>query len=73
MDYNGHKNWTHWNVSLWISNDFGLYSLALDCKQRARTLASAARMFIADVGTDRTPDGAKYSRTAVCAALADLD
>lgn len=21
--YNGYKNWTHWNVSLWINNDDG--------------------------------------------------
>jgi hypothetical protein len=26
--YNGHKNWNHWNVSLWINNDEGLYNEA---------------------------------------------
>ena len=26
----GHKNKTHWNVSLWINNDESLYRLALD-------------------------------------------
>ena len=26
--YNGHKNWNHWNVSLWINNDEGLYRMA---------------------------------------------
>lgn len=25
--YNGHKNWNHWNVSLWINNDEGLAEL----------------------------------------------
>ena len=28
--YNGHKNWNHWNVSLWINNDEGLYLCARD-------------------------------------------
>lgn len=26
--YQGHKNWNHWNVSLWINNDYGLYQEA---------------------------------------------
>ena len=26
--FNGHKNWNHWNVSLWINNDEVLYSIA---------------------------------------------
>jgi hypothetical protein len=26
--YNGHKNWNHWNVSLWVNNDEGLYRMA---------------------------------------------
>lgn len=29
--FNGHKNWNHWNVSLWINNDEGLYRLAMNC------------------------------------------
>ena len=28
--YLGHKNKNHWNVSLWINNDEGLYRTALD-------------------------------------------
>lgn len=32
--YQGHKNWNHWNVSLWINNDEGLYKLARECIRR---------------------------------------
>lgn len=28
MPYNGHKNWNHWNVSLWINNDESIYRMA---------------------------------------------
>lgn len=33
--YNGHKNYNHWNVSLWINNDEGLYRMAQDCIRKA--------------------------------------
>lgn len=81
--YNGHKNWTHWNVSLWIGNDEGLYRLALDHIERAkrdrkgqerkgeRALTIAARRMVADL-PNKTRDGARYSVTAVRAALSGL-
>jgi len=77
--YNGHESWNAWNVALWIGNDEGLYRLALDCIQRARgkggrsIYEQAARLFVADVGAARTPDGARYSVRSVRLALAGLE
>lgn len=70
--YNGHKNYNHWNVSLWIHDDEGLYNLALECKALTTNLTKAAHKFITQVGTKRTPDGASWSVIAVKAALKDL-
>ena len=72
--YNGHKNWNHWNVSLWINNDEGLYNLARRI-QREKRADAAARAFVltlADDGVTRTPDGAPYSVSAVRAAMVDM-
>lgn len=27
MTYNGHKDYEHWNVSLWLYNDYDLYQI----------------------------------------------
>ena len=73
--YNGHKNWNHWNVSLWINNDEGLYRMARECVQRTnnRTLAAAAFLSnMADFGTPKTPDGAPYSLSSVRAAMVEM-
>jgi hypothetical protein len=75
--YNGHHCWNCWNVSLWIYNDEPLYRFALDCIAVAKEkpgawLPRATRRFLADVGMDRTPDGAKYTRKAVMSALEGL-
>lgn len=75
MSYNGHKNWNHWNVSLWIANDEGLYSLAKSCLRHGRTRGRAAELLLAELrelGCDHTPDGAPYTRTSIRAALAGL-
>lgn len=73
--YNGHKNWNHWNVSLWINNDEGLYNLARDIVRRTDTLDDAAREML-DYLTGRgagikakTPDGAPYSFSSIRAAI----
>lgn len=73
--YNGHKNWNHWNVSLWINNDEGLYRMALDCIRRAATRQQAAQAMLeelADVGHDVTPDGAPYSVSSIRAAMSGM-
>lgn len=73
--YNGHKNWNHWNVSLWIGNDEGFYSLARDCIRQHRTRDEAARAMLAslaDAGITATPDGAPYTVTAIRAAMVGM-
>ena len=67
--FNGHKNWNHWNVSLWINNDEGLYRLAMYCVDQTDTKDNAARCFLRHVGADKTPDGAPYSISSVRAAM----
>ncbi len=71
--YNGHKNWAHWNVSLWIANDEGLYRLAMECLRayRNKTKDDAARELL-EMLPEKTPDGAKYTFTSVRAALVGL-
>jgi hypothetical protein len=66
--FNGHKNWNHWNVSLWLNNDEGLYRLAKSCIRRTSTKPEAARVLLPLLGA-KTPDGAPYSFSSVLAAL----
>lgn len=75
--YNGHKNWAHWNVALWLGNDEGLYHAAMEYRGRktplgkAYTPRRAAYLLQRDL-PPRTPDGARYSITALTAAIAGL-
>ena len=79
-EYNGHKSKGHWNVSLWIGNDEHLYRFAMECIKNAKRdvnpgnswLRLAAARFC-DYNPGRTPDGFKYTRERVRAALSDLD
>ena len=74
--YNGHKNWTQWNVSLWINNDEYLYSIARNaCLAYPKARGAAIRHILRrlkDEGITQTPDGAKYSETALRAACVDI-
>lgn len=69
--YNGHKNWTYWNVALWIGNDEGLYRFALDLKHKYGTV-KAAKVFVENCVPNKTPDGARWTVSAVRAAIGGL-
>lgn len=72
MTYNGHKNWNHWNVSLWINNDEWLYGLARQFARRGPTRDVAAKRMLEtlhEFGQTETPDGAPYSATTIKAAM----
>lgn len=70
MSYNGHKNWNHWNVSLWVNNDESIYREA--CRLISRHgKDGAARRLLAQL-PEKTPDGAPYSLTTVRAALVGM-
>lgn len=73
--YNGHKNKTHWNVSLWINNDESLYRTAKEFISYNSNRNDAARdmmLFLEQTGQDKTPDGFKYSKTAIRAAMVGM-
>ena len=72
--HQGHRNWSHWNVSLWINNDEHLYRMA---QQYVRLFGKrkAAHGIMGDLEANDmrfTPDGAPYSVTAIRAALRGL-
>lgn len=69
--YNGHKNWNHWNVSLWINNDESIYKEAVRlCKRHTRD--EAARRLLAWIGSKKTIDGAPFTFSSVRAALVGI-
>ena len=73
--FNGHKNWNHWNVSLWINNDQGLYDMARRAVRQARDKRKAAEMLLEELeflGVTHTPDGAPYSVTTIRAAMVEM-
>ena len=73
--YNGHKNWNHWNVSLWINNDEALYNTALEHIIMADNRDQAARdmyNYLRDIGITHTPDGTPYSVSTIRAAMVGM-
>lgn len=73
--YNGHKNWNHWNVSLWINNDEGLYRMALEYARSSKNRRMAALGMLSelrDMGITKTPDGAPYTVTTIAHAMQEM-
>ena len=70
--FNGHKNWNHWNVSLWLTNDEPLFREMIHFLGYAPNKDSAARMMIDSLksnGATHTRDGAPFSYTTIRAAM----
>ncbi len=70
--FNGFKNWNHWNVSLWINNDEGLYRMAQELVRDSENRQVAAQSMLAaleDMCMHKTPDGAPYSVTTIRADM----
>ena len=53
--YNGWKNYETWNVSLWIQNDPGFYSVAEDAEEIGDFID-----FMISNGQTHTPDGVEW-------------
>lgn len=74
--YNGHKNWNHWNVSLWINNDEGLYRIARYYIRACDNRDEAATLMLGhlkeEAGYTHTPDGAPYSVSSIRAAMVGM-
>ena len=70
--YNGHKNWNHWNVSLWLNNEKPLYRMMQNAVRTTKNRNQATRLIL-DTLPDKTPDGAPYTFSSVRAALVGID
>ena len=69
--YNGHRNYNHWNVALWILNSENYYRHARYLISQEGTKNAAARLLL-NALPDKTPDGAPYTFSSVRAALRGL-
>ena len=70
--YNGYKNWNEWNIVLWINNDEYIYKQAVDLVQKYG-IKKTADIFWKHYKGEKTPDGARYTLSAIRAALQGMD
>ena len=74
--YNGYKNYSQWNQSLWLNNDRGLYQMMLDHVKNCSGGRDKAAQNILDelhsLGITHTQDGVKWSKAGIRAAMVGL-
>lgn len=70
--YNGYANYNQWNQSLWINNDEGLYRLAKMYIAQYGKTGAVNMMYEQELKDSCTPDGVKWSKVGIRAALAGM-
>lgn len=70
--YNGHKNYAQWNQSLWLNNDGGLYHRAKMYIEMYGKAGAANMMYTQDLAGTFTPDGVKWSKAGIRAAMVGM-
>jgi hypothetical protein len=70
--YNGHKNYSYWNQSLWINNDSELYYLALESINKYKNVKLSTLYFIDHLAHCYTPDNVLWTKAAIYTALISL-
>lgn len=69
--YHGHPSWSLWNISMWMNSDFNLYKYAVElCRKHGKE--GAADILFAEIGGTKTPDGARFTRSAIRHGLRHL-
>jgi hypothetical protein len=70
--YQGYPSWNSWNVSLWINNDYNLYSRAYNMVQE-EGMHRAIIILTAYWRGTRTPDGGVFNKRSIALALEGMD
>lgn len=73
--YYGYRSYNEWNQSLWINNDEGLYSIAQEYVEMygARKAPEMILETLEEMGSARTPDGVRWTKTGVRAAIRGIN
>jgi hypothetical protein len=71
MQYQGHRSWNAWNVSLWINNDEPMYGRAVEMVRKYGRTGASYRL--STEWTGKTPDGANFNRTCIYEALEGME
>lgn len=69
--YQGHRSWNAWNVSLWLNNDEGLYSRAVELANQYG-IGGGARRLARELDGERTPDGGRFNLTTIREAMREI-
>ena len=71
-EYNGFKNKSYWDQSLWINNDENLYYLAIECINKVTNTKKASTLFFDTLTSICTNDGVKWTKAGIYNALITL-